>query len=160
MQLSLIHISLEEIAADKAGIIKPGVPVISNVTDHGAAAVIARTAYEKSGRLYDVSKVKFMINGETPFSQTVSMELWGTDYSDVELSMVGKHQGENLKTALAVIEVLRKSGDIKVERGRLYRGLKNAVQPGRFEILREGCSQEHEPVIIADGAHNLSLIHI
>mgnify|MGYP004478072731 FL=1 len=146
--------TLEEIAADKAGIIKPGVPVISNVTDHGAAAVIARTAYEKSGRLYDVSKVKFMINGETPFSQTVSMELWGTDYSDVELSMVGKHQGENLKTALAVIEVLRKSGDIKVERGKLYRGLKNAVQPGRFEILREGCSQEHEPVIIADGAHN------
>ena len=127
---------------------------LGNTLEEIAAAVIARTAYEKSGRLYDVSKVKFMINGETPFSQTVSMELWGTDYSDVELSMVGKHQGENLKTALAVIEVLRKSGDIKVERGRLYRGLKNAVQPGRFEILREGCSQEHEPVIIADGAHN------
>ncbi len=52
------------------------------------------------------------------------MELYGTDYSDVEISMVGRHQGENLKTALAVIEVLRKSGEIKVERGRLYDGLK------------------------------------
>ena len=140
--------TLEEIAADKAGIIKPGCPVISNVPEHGSAAVIARRAYENDSRLYDVSGIKFHIYDETPFSQKVTMELYGTDYSDVEISMVGRHQGENLKTALAVIEVLRKAGKIKVERGRLYDGLKTAVQPGRFEILSE------DPFIIADGAHN------
>ena len=140
--------TLEEIAADKAGIIKPGCPVISNVPEHGPAAVIARRAYENDSRLYDVSGIKFHIYDETPFSQKVTMELYGTDYSDVEISMVGRHQGENLKTALAVIEVLRKAGKIKVERGRLYDGLKTAVQPGRFEILSE------DPFIIADGAHN------
>ena len=140
--------TLEEIAADKAGIIKPGCPVISNVPEHGPAAVIARRSYELGSRLYDVSGIKFHIYDETPFSQKVTMELYGTDYSDVEISMVGRHQGENLKTALAVIEVLRKAGKIKVERGRLYDGLKTAVQPGRFEILSE------DPFIIADGAHN------
>ena len=140
--------TLEEIAADKAGIIKPGCPVISNVPQHGPAAVIARKAYENDSRLYDVSGIKFHIYDETPFSQKVTMELYGTDYSDVEISMVGRHQGENLKTALAVIEVLRKAGKIKVERGRLYDGLKTAVQPGRFEILSQA------PFIIADGAHN------
>ena len=140
--------TLEEIAADKAGIIKPRCPVISNVPEHGPAAVIARRAYENDSRLYDVSGIKFHIYDETPFSQKVTMELYGTDYSDVEISMVGRHQGENLKTALAVIEVLRKAGKIKVERGRLYDGLKTAVQPGRFEILSE------DPFIIADGAHN------
>ena len=53
--------TLEEIAADKAGIIKPGCPVISNVPEHGSAAVIARRAYENDSRLYDVSGIKFHI---------------------------------------------------------------------------------------------------
>lgn len=105
--------TLEEIAADKAGIIKEGVPIISNVADKGAAKVIAKTAYEKNSKLYDVSKLKFSIFDETPLSQKVSMELYGTDYSDVEISMTGRHQGENLKTALAIIEVLRKERKLK-----------------------------------------------
>lgn len=140
--------TLAEIAADKAGIIKTGCPVISNVPEHEPAAVIARRAYEQGSRLYDISKMKFSIYDETPFSQKVTMEIYGTDYSDVEISMVGRHQGENLKTALTVIEILRKAGEIKVERNRLYDGIRKAVQPGRFEILSES------PFIIADGAHN------
>lgn len=146
--------TLEEIAADKAGIIKPGVPVISNVSDHGAAAVIARRAYEKGSRLYDVSTIKFSTFDETPFSQTVTMELYGTDYSDVKLSMAGRHQGENLKTALAIIEVLRKAGEIKVSREPLYRGLQKAVQPGRFEVIQCEDRENGSPTVIIDGAHN------
>lgn len=146
--------TLEEIAADKAGIIKPGVPVISNVSDHGAAAVIARRAYEKGSRLYDVSTIKFSTFDETPFSQTVTMELYGTDYSDVKLSMAGRHQGENLKTALAIIEVLRKAGEIKVRREPLYRGLQKAVQPGRFEVIQREDRENGIPTVIIDGAHN------
>ena len=146
--------TLEEIAADKAGIIKPGVPVISNVSDHGAAAVIARRAYEKGSRLYDVSTIKFSTFDETPFSQTVTMELYGTDYSDVKLSMAGRHQGENLKTALAVIEVLRKAGEIKVRREPLYCGLQKAVQPGRFEVIQREDRENGSTTVIIDGAHN------
>ncbi|MBR0127554.1 MAG: bifunctional folylpolyglutamate synthase/dihydrofolate synthase [Firmicutes bacterium] len=141
--------TLEEIAADKAGIIKPGCPVISNVEQHGPAAVIARTAYEKGCRLYDVSKIRFSIDWQTPFTQQVSMELWQTDYSEVIIPMIGKHQAENLKTALATIEVLRKAGEFRIERSQLYAGLKEAVQPGRFEVIRE-----ENPVIVIDGAHN------
>ena len=107
--------TIEEIAADKAGIIKPSVPVISNVDNHAAAAVIARTAYEKESRLYDISDIKPEIFDKSLFRQFVTMEIYGTDYSNVEISMVGRHQSENLKTALSVIEVLRKSGEIKVE---------------------------------------------
>lgn len=144
--------TLAEISAEKAGIIKDNRPVISNVAEREAAEVIARTAYSKNSRLYDISKIKPAVCGDvasgTKPVQCVSMELFGTDYSDVEISMLGRHQAENLKTALAVIEILRKSGDIKVERSRLYSGLKEAVQPGRFEILSEN------PVIVIDGAHN------
>ena len=154
--------TLAEIAVNKAGIIKEGVPVISNVPERDAAAVIARTAYEKNSKLYDISKNKFMIFDETPFSQKVSMEIYGTDYSDVEISMTGKHQGENLKTALTIIEVLRKERKIKVERSKLYQGLKQAVQPGRFEVLvgksvsggEADAVQYERPMVIIDGAHN------
>lgn len=153
-----------EIAVNKAGIIKEGVPVISNVPEREAAAVIARTAYEKNSKLYDISKNKFMIFDETPFSQKVSMDIYGTDYSDVEISMTGNHQGENLKTALTIIEVLRKERKIKVERSKLYAGLKKAAQPGRFEVLvgnPQATAQESGmqpakagPMVIIDGAHN------
>lgn len=144
--------TLAEIARDKAGIIKEGVPVISNVGEHEAAREIALKAYEKNSKLYDISKMKFGINKENPFGQTVSMEIYGTDYSDVEISMTGKHQGENLKTALTIIEVLRKERKIKIERSRLYEGLKKAVQPGRFEVLKGDYA--NSPMIIIDGAHN------
>ena len=146
--------TLAEIAANKAGIIKPGCPVISNVPVREAAQVIAKTAYEKGSRLYDISRIAFEVFDETPFSQKVSMELYEKDYSNVEISMVGRHQAENLKTALAVIEILRKAGKIKVERHKLYEGLKRAVQPGRFEVMKKGSPEEKQPAVIIDGAHN------
>ncbi len=150
--------TLEEIAATKAGIIKDGAPVISNVKEHGPAAVIARTAYQKGSRLYDVSKVRCSTDWESPVGQQVSMQLLETDYSEIEIIMTGKHQAENLKTALACIEVLRRSRKIQVERSRLYEGLKKAMQPGRFEVVlgREEWLNEGRfaPMVILDGAHN------
>lgn len=148
--------TLAEIAADKAGIIKKGCPVVSNVSEHEAAAVIARRAYDMGSRLYDVSKVKCSVDWISPEEQQVSCALWHTDYSEVITKMVGRHQAENLKTALAAIEVLRKSGDVKIERSRLYSGLRNAVQPCRFEVLQSDVWPEQDPDvrIVLDGAHN------
>ncbi len=150
--------TLAKIAGEKAGIIKDGAPVISNVPERESAAVIAKAAYERGSRLYDISSVKTAVLREDPAEQTVSMQLLETDYSDVVISMAGRHQAENLKTALAVIEVLRRARAIRVERSALYRGLRKAVQPARFEIVegRQAWLQEgrYAPMIIIDGAHN------
>lgn len=140
--------SLAEIAVNKAGIIKTGCPVIANVPQRDAAKIIARKAYAMGSRLYDISGIRAAVSDETPFSQKVSMELYEKSYSDVEISMVGHHQAENLKTALATLEILRKSGAVKLDREALYEGLKRARQPGRFEVISE------DPLIIIDGAHN------
>ena len=140
--------SLAEIAVNKAGIIKPGCPVIDNVPQRDAAKIIARKAYAMGSRLYDISGIRAAVSDETPFSQKVSMELYEKSYSDVEISMVGRHQAENLKTALATLEILRKSGAVKLDREALYEGLKRARQPGRFEVISE------DPLVIIDGAHN------
>ena len=140
--------SLAEIAVNKAGIIKTGCPVIANVPQRDAAKIIARKAYAMGSRLYDISGIRAAVSDETPFSQRVSMELYEKSYSDVEISMVGRHQAENLKTALATLEILRKSGAVKLDREALYEGLKRARQPGRFEVISE------DPLVIIDGAHN------
>lgn len=140
--------SLAEIAVNKAGIIKTGCPVIANVPQRDAAKIIAHKAYAMGSRLYDISGIRAAVSDETPFSQKVSMELYEKSYSDVEISMVGRHQAENLKTALATLEILRKSGAVKLDREALYEGLKRARQPGRFEVISE------DPLVIIDGAHN------
>ena len=121
--------------------------MIANVPQRDAAKIIARKAYAMGSRLYDISD-RAAVSDETPFSQRVSMELYEKSYSDVEISMVGRHQVENLKTALATLEILRKSGAVKLDREALYEGLKRARQPGRFEVISE------DPLVIIDGAHN------
>lgn len=141
--------TLEEIASEKAGIIKKGCPVIMNVKDHGAARVIAKKAYETGSRLYDISRIRYEIYDDSALSQKVSMELYEKDYSGFEMSMVGTHQAENLKTALATLEILRREHKIKLDREKLREGIKDAKQPGRFEIM-----DRNGKTVILDGAHN------
>lgn len=140
--------TLEEIAGEKAGIIKPGVPVVSNVEQPEAAKIIARKAYQSDARFYDATKLKYKIKNESAFGYEFEMDIYGTDYSDVKISMPGRHQVENAKTALVALEILRKQGIIKVHREKLYKGFSIARQPGRFEVF------EGEPCIVLDGAHN------
>ncbi len=140
--------TLEQIAAEKAGIIKPGVPVVSNVPEHEAAKVIAEKAYRQGCLFVDASKIKPKHTEEFLGGSAADFEIMGTDYSGVEISMTGRHQISNLMTALAAIELLRKQRIIRINRSDLYRGLKQAVQIGRFEILSK------EPYVILDGAHN------
>ena len=140
--------TLAKIAGEKAGIIKPGCPVVSNVKDHEAAAVIARRAYELGCVLYDATKNKYGNTFRDLEGSKFTTMLYGTDYSDVEISMLGEHQIENCMTALTALEILRRARIIKVERTKLYAGLNRAKQIGRLEIM------QREPYIILDGAHN------
>lgn len=140
--------TLEEIAGEKAGIIKPGIPVVMNVNQRDAARVIASKAYKSGSKLFDVSPIPVRILEESLEGSTLNMELFGTDYSDVRISMAGRHQTENIKTALAALEILRKNGQIRLQRDRLYEGVLKARQPGRMELMAK------DPLILLDGAHN------
>lgn len=151
--ISLDHIArlgntTAAIAAEKAGIIKPGCPVVTSAKDKDALQVIARTAYEKGCVLYDTSKTKFGNVRKDLEGTTFTTVIEGTDYSDVEISMLGDHQIENAMAALTALEIMRRKGQIKVERSKLYAGIKKARQIGRFEIM------ERNPYVILDGAHN------
>ena len=149
--------TLSHIAAEKAGIIKEGVDVVMNVRDREAQVPIAKKAYEMGSVLHDVKKIGYAVTGKTLRGYTLDTNIYGTEYPEVEISMIGNHQVENIMTALTALEILRKKRVIKVERSRLYEGLKAAKQPGRFEIM--GCSQRpagaENTLFIIDGAHNV-----
>jgi dihydrofolate synthase/folylpolyglutamate synthase len=140
--------TLTAIAAEKAGIIKPGVPVVIQVEDREAARVIARVAYNKRSPIMDASKLK-PTGAEITLSGTrFELAIGGVHYHDVEISMAGEHQVKNATTALAAIELLRKSSIIKINQEGLCKGMKTAIMNGRFEILGSN------PCFILDGAHN------
>lgn len=151
--------TLAEIAREKAGIIKPGAPVVMNVDTEEAAKEIARTAYKNGCVLHDVSGIK-CVNIENDITgSTFDAFIGETEYTNMKISMLGQHQIENALTALAALEVLRRKRDIKVERSRLYKGFEEAKNIGRFEIMPASVWQTSEaegslPAVILDGAHN------
>ena len=140
--------TLGEIAFEKAGIIKPNVPVVSNVPELEAAKVIAKTAYDKGAQLIDASKAKYTLRGNDLTGSDFDTVILDEPYRDLSISMIGSHQISNALTALTALEFLRKKGIIKVEYSKLKEGLANAKNIGRFEVLREN------PYYIIDGAHN------
>ena len=140
--------TLQKIAGEKAGIIKEGAPVVSNVTDDGAAKVIARAAYKSDSMLYDVTRLSYANAKKELFGYRFDADIFGTPYKDVEIAMIGEHQIQNAMTALAALEALRKRGLIKLNKADLLAGMKKARQIARFEIFGEG------PYFVIDGAHN------
>lgn len=118
-----------KIAREKAGIIKPGVPVVSQTGDMNTKNIFRRVAAENGSEFIDVSTVE-------------------DSYRKYELAMKGEHQIRNAATA---VEAIRAAG-IEVSEEAIENGLANAWLPGRFEILNEDPGEE--PVFIIDGAHN------
>ncbi len=140
--------TLEKIAGEKAGIIKKGVPVVSYVEDQEAAKVVAQKAYEQGSLFVHAVQTSYTIEEINLEGQRFSTEIQGQPYNHVFLKMLGEHQIANGITALTTIEILRKNSIIKVEKEALYKGLSQAVQKGRLEVV------EKNPAVILDGAHN------
>ncbi|MDR3304518.1 MAG: bifunctional folylpolyglutamate synthase/dihydrofolate synthase [Clostridiales Family XIII bacterium] len=151
-QISFDHMdrlgnTLEEIAAEKAGILKPGRPLVTGAAGE-AAKVIARRAYELGVPLIDTSKIKAYIHEKSAEGSRFSAVIGGNRYDNIEISMAGAHQVDNAVVALCVLEQLRSQKQIAMDGEALRRGMKKARLPARFQIF------SREPLIIFDGAHN------
>ena len=160
----LLGNTLAEIAAEKAGIIKPGVTVVSGVTEDEPREVIERIAASRgsplvrSGRDYRFSyRVPRMDNGDGDRSPgdlpmgSINYDLVLGDsprcYRDVQIGLVGRHQGANAAVALTVLELL-KDRLWKIPDQAVRRGLAGVQCPARIEVV------SHRPKIIIDVAHN------
>jgi dihydrofolate synthase/folylpolyglutamate synthase len=139
----------EAIAAEKAGILKPGVPAVTAVEHDGAAAVVARRAAEVGAPLRaarDVAHVETVQQGEWGTRLAVECEPWGR--FQLQMGLRGGHQRENARTALAVLARLAEQR-LELPLAALREGFARARWPGRLEP----CAAE--PRLWWDGAHNL-----
>ena len=148
----LLGDTLGEIAFEKAGIIKPGVPVVSAPQKDEALAVLRRIADERHAPLTVV--------GEDVVWEPVSRTLTGQHLrishpgkpSDLdgtyEVSLLGDFQRENAAVAVAATDVLRDTGHAWATPEHVRAGLSTVSWPGRMEILNE------DPRLVVDCAHN------
>ncbi len=141
--------SHEKIAAEKAGILKPGVPAISGVEHDAAASTIARIAREVGAPLVqarDVVDVKDTIYGPWGTRLSIECEPWGR--FQLQTTLRGSHQRENARVAIAVLAQLTQQG-VPLPLAALREGFAATRWPGRLEP---------SPTVRRlwwDGAHNL-----
>jgi dihydrofolate synthase / folylpolyglutamate synthase len=139
----------EKIAFEKAGIIKPGISVITAVKQVEALAVIQdkalglKSPVYQLGNEFTISDHKSLVQGEFFSLKTVFQ-----DFRDLETGMSGKHQTENASLAVMAADLLNKFYSFFIEEKHIRAGLKTAFWPGRFEIV------SHDPLVVIDGAHN------
>ena len=135
--------TIADIAAAKAGILKPGSPAVSYGGVPEADAVIARAAKEQHAPLtvVDFSKLRFD-GGDL---DEVTFDFDGLD--GVRLPLIGSYQPRNAAVAITALRVLRGRG-WHIPEQAIRKGLETVKWPGRFELLR------HAPAFVLDGSHN------
>lgn len=138
---------MEQIAREKAGIIKPGAPVICGPMPVEAEAVIYQEAREKKVPILGSDEAVFFECLESRRNDhLLNIEASGHEYPGVRLPLAGRFQLENCGIAVAALEDL---ADIQGIRLQMKRGLESVKWPGRFQLLQE------RPPVIYDGAHNV-----
>jgi dihydrofolate synthase/folylpolyglutamate synthase len=139
--------TLAEIAAEKAGIIKPGITVVSAPQADEVARVVDRVCAEKHSRLVRAgTDLTWELTGFDATHQSLRVEGRLGSY-DLTIPLVGEYQLENAAVALGCLEVLVEQG-CRIAPSAITAGLARVDWPGRLQVLRKN------PVVVADGAHN------
>ena len=139
--------SLAEIAAEKAGIIKPGCVVVTSPQADEVARVIKETCVNRGASLVRVGiDVTWQELGFVSNRQLLRVKGRLGSY-ELSIPLLGHYQLENAATAVAALEVLAGRG-FNISRDSIINGLAQVSWPGRFQIL------SYHPLILVDGAHN------
>ncbi|MFQ5572511.1 MAG: bifunctional folylpolyglutamate synthase/dihydrofolate synthase, partial [Rhodothermales bacterium] len=141
-----------DIAREKAGIIKPGVPVLTAADQPEVVEVIRAVAYERQAPLHQLQDEVEVLEAHASLDgSTLRVRTPLRRYDALEVGLPGPHQQTNALLALRAAEVL--FDDLHRDATSIYTGLREvrrlAGLHGRLDILRR------QPLIVADVAHNL-----
>ncbi len=143
--------NIEDIAFEKAGIIRKDVPIITGA-EGDALKIIQKKAKENNSEIFivkdgiwerifnDLNWQEFLIEGSLK------------EYA-VKTKMLGEFQGKNIATSIASIENLQFNG-IYIPEESIFEGIEKTIFSGRMEIIQKN------PIIIMDGAHNIAGIEV
>lgn len=146
----LLGDTLEAIAFEKAGIIKPGMTVVTGALPDEARAVITAVARERQAQLVEAAS-DARVEGELRDGRaTVTMVTPEGRYGPVTLALRGEHQIRNALVAVRLLEALRQTG-VRVPGEAIERGLTEVDWPGRLELIQV----QEGPQVLLDAAHNV-----
>ena len=141
--------SLEEIAREQAGIIKPGCWVVLSPQPEEAGSVISDICNEKKAKVVKVGRdITWHKIGHDLSHQSLVIEGRRHNYH-VTIPLLGDFQLENAAAAVGALEILASAG-LAISAADIAKGLARVKWPGRFQIL-----QQH-PTVLVDGAHNVA----
>ena len=135
--------TVEQIAAEKAGIIKDQAPVLYGGQDIAAEQVIRERAKEKGSAFNQTDYRRLLVREMTLEGSRLDFEPW----QNLTIPLLGAYQPRNAAVVLSAVELLRRRG-WNVSDEAVREGLRGAIWHGRFEIL------SRDPLLIFDGAHN------
>jgi dihydrofolate synthase/folylpolyglutamate synthase len=137
----------QDIAVEKAGIIKPGATVVSAAQAPEVAPVLAERAREVGATIL-WEGVDFGVEHRVPAVGGQMLRLRGLrgEYDEVFLPLYGAHQAQNAALALAAVEAF--TGEEPLGDELVHQALAGVTSPGRLEIVRRS------PTIVLDAAHN------
>ncbi len=145
--------TIEAIAEEKAGIIKPNRPVVIGAMDARAKAVLARRAAEVGAPLYDASEeVRVTVSRRTIHGQTLQCSTPMADYPSALTRLAGTFQVENAATALCALERLTEQG-LEIPPKAFAEALRTVSWPGRCQLIAT------DPPTFLDGGHNPDALH-
>jgi len=142
--------TIAQIAGEKAGIIKPGVPVVSAPQLPEAMEVLQDTCLERYAQLIVVGQAggpQVSITAANHHKQVLTITTQRAVYADLECPLLGRHQAENAAVAVGLLECLAPHG-IAVAADAVKSGVSSVRWPGRFQIV------SRRPYVILDGAHD------
>lgn len=142
--------TIEEIAAQKAGIIKENVPVVVGKVEEAAFEVISAYAKKMNSPVfrYQEDFTSKYIQPDSEWGEVFNYRSSELDLSHVVISLLGKHQVDNASLAIRMYELISKELELPLSSKDIVKGLKKAFWPGRMEKISD------EPLIVLDGAHN------
>lgn len=145
---NLLGNTLEEIAGEKAGIIKKNIPTVIYPQEEEALKVIKNKCAAMESDLYTADKdnMKFVkvVNEDKPYQLLKYKEEF-----NIFLPLLGEHQILNLSVAMKVIEVLNNRKIVNITTESIIKSIKNVTWKGRLEVL------SNNPYVVIDGAHNI-----
>lgn len=144
----ILGASVEEIAQDKVGVVRPHIPIVSGVAQKSVTAILKKRCQEEEAQVYLLNRdfsyfIKEINTKGTHFDFTMR----DTNYSNIHLSLVGKHQVDNASLAIAAGLILRTYG-FAISKQSIRQALETATMPGRLELVQS------KPLVLLDGAHN------
>lgn len=140
--------TVEKIAFEKAGIIKPGGRVVTGASG-GAWEVIRATADERGARLRSLGREVVLENVRAGANET-RFDLWTPEghWSNLVLRLTGQHQAHNAALAAAAALWLRAEELVEFSDDAFRHGLESAWIPGRLQVVQE------QPLFLVDAAHS------